>query len=60
MATDNLMHEYATLFPSAVGALIGAGKEKFVAKSLVLKRAEKRSDFFLMSKNGKRVILIEV
>ena len=60
MATDNLRHEYATLFPSAITALIGAGTEKFVAKSLVLKRAEKRSDFFLMSKSGKRVILIEV
>ncbi len=59
MATDNLFHEYALRFPRGVSRLLGAGNESFVAKSLVLKRAEKRPDLFLIRKNGKRVILVE-
>jgi len=59
VATDNLFHEYAVRFPRGVGKLLGTGEEKFIAKSLVLKRAEKRPDLFLINKSGKRVILIE-
>jgi len=59
VATDNLFHEYAVRFPRGVGKLLGIGNEKFVAKSLVLKRAEKRPDFFLINQTGKRVILVE-
>ncbi len=59
MATDILFGEYATRFPNALAKLIHAGADEFEAKSLTIKRAEKRADLFLISHKAKRIILVE-
>jgi len=59
MATDNLFGDYGTRFPNALGRLIEAGADDFEAKSLTIKRTEKRADLFLISRKAKRMILVE-
>jgi hypothetical protein len=59
VATDNLFGDYGVKFPNALGKLIQAGMDDFEAKSLTIKRAEKRADLFLISRKAKRMILVE-
>ncbi len=59
MATDNLFGDYGVKFPNALGKLIQAGANDFKAKILTMKRIEKRSDLFLISRKAKRMILVE-
>jgi predicted transposase YdaD len=59
VATDNLFGDYGVKFPNALGKLIQAGADDFEAKSLTIKRAEKRADLFLISRKTKRIILVE-
>ncbi len=59
MATDILFGEYTTRFPNAIAKLIQAGADDFEAKSLTVKRTEKRADLFLISRKAKRMILVE-
>lgn len=59
MATDNLFGEYGTRFPNTLGKLIDVNTDDFEAKSLTIKRAEKRADLFLISRKAKRMILVE-
>jgi len=59
VATGNLFGDYGTRFPNALGKVIEAGVDDFEAKSLTIKRTEKRADLFLISRKAKRMILVE-
>jgi len=43
LATDNIIYEYGVQFPKTLGKLIQAGADDFKAKSLTVKRTEKRA-----------------
>jgi len=59
MATDRLFYEYAVRFPNVVAKLIGAEPGEYEARSVTLKQAERRADFFLINRTRASVVLVE-
>ena len=59
MATDKLIHEYATNFPNPFAKFVHAEADDYEAKSVTFKETEKRSDIFLIGRSGQHVVLVE-